>query len=163
MMPFASSPIILPEELKSQVSRYLPTEARVLACATARLYHASFAARPESWSYSGLKGLLIFGRDRLTLHPDRKIGIGPGTAVQQNFWFRLIDLESGKGLVWMHEISDNLNYHLDKPFFHDFNGKSRMFGFRFDDDVEAIKFHKKVTGHVRTKCKSFICLIRYIH
>ncbi|CAL1709675.1 unnamed protein product [Somion occarium] len=140
----------LSEEIKRQILAYLPTDARILATASARVYHAPFGGRQTSWSPSGLSGILVFGRDRLTLHPDKRLGIGPGSTLEQNFWFRLVDLQSGKGLVWMHQIAEDLEYRLDKPFFHEFRGKTRMFGFRFDEDAEANKFYKKVTSHLRT-------------
>jgi len=50
----------------------------------------------------------------------------------------------------MHQIPHRLDYHLDKPFFHEFSGKTRRFGFRFDDDVEANKFYRKVISRVAT-------------
>ena len=113
----------LSDDIKHRIQTYLPTDARILATAYARVYHAPFGGRPTSWSQSGLSGILIFGRDRLTLHPDRRLGVGPGSTVEQNFWFRLIDLNTGKGLIWMHQIADDLEYRLDKPFFHEFRGK----------------------------------------
>ncbi|KAI0080407.1 hypothetical protein K474DRAFT_1589753 [Panus rudis PR-1116 ss-1] len=136
-------------DIKQQLLAYLPSDARILATATAKVYHSPFGGKASSWSHSGLSGILIFGRDRIHLRPDRRIGTGPGSSVEQNFWFRLVDLQTGKGLVWMHQISDDIQYRLDKPFFHEFRGKTRMFGFRFDEDVEANKFYKKVTSHLR--------------
>lgn len=169
----------LSEEIKRQILAYLPTDARILATASARVYHAPFGGRQTSWSPSGLSGILVFGRDRLTLHPDKRLGIGPGSTLEQNFWFRLVDLQSGKGLVWMHQIAEDLEYRLDKPFFHEFRGKvrilllfssphvltvvqTRMFGFRFDEDAEANKFYKKVTSHLRT-ISTFACQCCLMH
>ncbi|KAI0826141.1 hypothetical protein BC629DRAFT_1272116, partial [Irpex lacteus] len=122
----------------------LPTDSKVIATASARVYHLPFGGRPENWCYSGLAGTLVFGRNRTTIYADRKLGKGPGTSFDQVFWFRLIDPE--KGLVWMHEIPGTFDYSLDKPFFHTFSGKSRMFGFRFDDDDEAAKLLKKIVN-----------------
>ncbi|KAK7683829.1 hypothetical protein QCA50_013205 [Cerrena zonata] len=144
----------LSNDIKHRIQTYLPTDARILATASACVYHAPFGGRPTSWSQSGLSGILVFGRDRLTLRPDRRLGVGPGSTLEQNFWFRLIDLNSGKGLIWMHQIADDLDYRLDKPFFHEFRGKTRMFGFRFDEDAEANKFYKKVTSHIHAAASS---------
>ena len=67
-----------------------------------------------------------FGRNRITVYPDRPLGVGEGTSIQQNYWFRLVDVESGKGIVWFHPIPSDLDYHADKPFFHTFSGCVRV-------------------------------------
>ncbi|KAJ3477475.1 hypothetical protein NLI96_g10439 [Meripilus lineatus] len=139
------------DDMKQAVLPYVPTDSKVIATASARVYHAPFGNEPEQWTFSGLSGTLVFGRDRFRAHPDRTIGTGPGTSSQVNYWFRLVDLVSGKGLVWIHQIPQFLDYRADKPFFHIFQAKTRMFGFRFDEDVDASKFHKKVTNHVHPK------------
>lgn len=101
----------------------LPTDCKVLATATARVYHLPFNARSDNWTYSGLAGALVFARSRTTVHADRKLGAGTGTTFDQTYSFRLID--PVKGLVWMHEIPSSFDYALDKPFFHVFSGKVR--------------------------------------
>lgn len=100
----------------------LPTECKVLATATAKVYHLPFGGRAENWSYSGLSGTLVFGRSRTTMGADRKLGTGPGKILDHTYWFRLID--PAKGLIWMHEIPSTFDYALDKPFFHVFSGKA---------------------------------------
>lgn len=110
-------------DAKHMVLPHLPTHSKVIATASARVYHAPFGDESENWTFSGLSGVLVFGRDRLRLHPDRKLGIGPGTSFEHKYWFRLIDLASGKGLVWMHQIPQYLDYRTDKPFFHVFQAK----------------------------------------
>jgi len=92
--------------------------------------------------------LVVFGRDRITVRGDKTLGTGPGTSFNQQYWFRLIDMSSGKGVIWMHQITDNFEYSLDKSFFHIFPGKTRMFGFCFDEDAEADKFHKKIVARL---------------
>lgn len=66
--------------------------------------------------------MLVFGRDRVKVYADRKLGTGPGTSFEHNYWFRLIDT-TGRGVIWIHQIPDNFQYQLDKPFFHVFPGK----------------------------------------
>lgn len=116
-----SSSLSVPDHYKRPLQTLLPTDSKVIATASARVYHLPFGGRPENWCYSGLAGTLVFGRNRTTIYADRKLGKGPGTSFDQVFWFRLIDPE--KGLVWMHEIPGTFDYSLDKPFFHTFSGK----------------------------------------
>ncbi|KAJ3551353.1 hypothetical protein NM688_g4753 [Phlebia brevispora] len=92
---------------------------------------------------------MVFGRNRFTTDADKIRGAGPDSNFDQSVWFRLID--PVKGLVWLHQIPDTFDYSADKPFFHMFSGKSRMFGFRFDEDVEAAELLKKVTSNVNIK------------
>lgn len=127
---------------------FIPSDCKVIAAAPARIYHSSFGASSDDWTSTGLRGMLVFGRNRITVYPDHPIGIGEGTSFEQNYWFRLIDLDSGKGIVWFHPIPHELDYHADKPFFHTFSGASRMFGFRFDEDHDADKFRKRVTSRI---------------
>ncbi|OSD00482.1 hypothetical protein PYCCODRAFT_684034 [Trametes coccinea BRFM310] len=138
-----------PEDLKRQVSSYLPHDSKILAMAPARIYHSAFNARPDAWTFTGLRGMLVFGRNRTSIYPDRPLGVGEGTSFEQNYWFRLVDLDSGKGIVWFHQIPPNLDYHADKPFFHVFSGCSRMFGFRFDEDADAEHFLNRVTSRIQ--------------
>ncbi|KAI0768185.1 hypothetical protein BD413DRAFT_614531 [Trametes elegans] len=137
------------EDPKRLVLSYLPPDSKVLSVAPGRIYHSAFGARSDEWTYTGLRGLLVFGRNRINVYPDRPLGLGQGTSIEQNYWFRLIDAESGKGIVWCHEIPPNLDYHADKPFFHVFSGCSRMFGLRFDEDTDAEKFHRRVTSRIQ--------------
>ncbi|OBZ66692.1 Wiskott-Aldrich syndrome 1 [Grifola frondosa] len=129
------------------VRRLLPAGCKVYAKASARIYHASFGT--DAWSYTGLQGVLVFGRDRTTVHADKKLGVGQGTSIERNRWFRLVDTSPGKGVVWLHQIPDGFDYRSDKPFFHIFSGLSRMFGFRFDEDAEAEEFYKSIASHTQ--------------
>jgi len=131
-------------DFKRVITSHLPADAKVLATVNAKVYHAPFGGGGDSWTYSGLRGTLVFGRDRITVHADKKLG----TSLEQRYWFRLLDLDGGKGLVWMHQIPEKFSYRLDKPFFHVFDGKTRMFGFRFEEDEDASKFFKKVMSHL---------------
>lgn len=107
-------------DIKRAVLPYLPTDSKVIATASTRLYHAPFGSEPPNWTFSGLSGVLVFGRDRVRVHPDHRIGTGPGTSFEFSYWFRLIELRLSKGLVWMHQIPHHLDYRMDKPFFHVF-------------------------------------------
>lgn len=101
----------------------LPADSKVIATASAKVYHAPFNNKSDEWTFSGLSGTMVFGRNRGTISADRKLGGGPGDSSEQTYWFRLVD--PSKGLVWIHQIPQTLDYGLDKPFFHTFSGKVR--------------------------------------
>ncbi|TBU63385.1 hypothetical protein BD310DRAFT_973511 [Dichomitus squalens] len=151
--PHPTSPAATISSLSSDERRsvldYIPPDCKVIAVAPARIYHASFGAASDEWTSTGLRGMLVFGRNRITAYPDRPIGSGEGTSFEQNYWFRLIDLNTGKGIVWFHPLPQELDYHADKPFFHTFSGASRMFGLRFDEDEDAEKFRKRITSRIQ--------------
>ncbi|KZT63444.1 hypothetical protein DAEQUDRAFT_680399 [Daedalea quercina L-15889] len=132
-------------EEKSHVLSKLPREAKILAMASARIYQAPFGAREDGWAYTGLKGTLVFGRDRVVIHAEKPLGSGPGTSFDRRYWFRLVDPAPEKGVIWMHPIPSDFQYRFDKPFFHVFQGKSRMFGIRFEEDAHADRFYNKVS------------------
>ena len=112
----------LSDDNKRHILSYLPPDTKLLAVAPARIYQSPFNTSSDSWSFTGLRGMLVFGRNRISVYPDRPLGVGEGTSFEQNYWFRLIDVDSGKGIVWFHPIPSDLDYHADKPFFHTFSG-----------------------------------------
>ncbi|KAJ6481785.1 hypothetical protein C8R45DRAFT_312033 [Mycena sanguinolenta] len=110
-----------------------PNAYNIYAAIPARVYHAAFGSKQSelTWTYSGLHGRLMFGKDR--------------GAVDQGHWFRLLD-DAGK-TVWIFKIPElSFDYCIDKPFFHVFRGSSRKFGLLYYDDGEAASFAKKVIG-----------------
>ncbi|PCH37506.1 hypothetical protein WOLCODRAFT_29150 [Wolfiporia cocos MD-104 SS10] len=139
----------LSERERRHICSQIPSDATVLATASARVYQAPFEGHQDSWSYTGLQGMLIFSRDPVTTlvtssQPGSNTKVGP-------YWLRLVDMTPGKGLVWMYEITDDIQYRLDKPFFHVFPGKTRIFGLRFEDDHEANTFYRQVTSRNQSK------------
>ncbi|KIY49743.1 hypothetical protein FISHEDRAFT_9397, partial [Fistulina hepatica ATCC 64428] len=107
--------------------------------ATARVYHASLKGSRPNWAFSGLKGRLLLGKDAVDAGTS---GPPPGT----NSWsFRLVDNTSGRTLWRIPILTTKFVYHVDRPFFHIFYGRTRRFGFRFDDDNEAASFYKEMT------------------
>ncbi|KAJ8508524.1 hypothetical protein ONZ45_g9216 [Pleurotus djamor] len=92
--------------------------------------------KKSEWSYSGLRGSLVFGMDK-----DSHI---PG----EGLWFRLIDNISDR-VIWVFKIPKGLAYEQDRPFFYTFSGMSRKFGFLFSEDDEATKFAQLVTSMTR--------------
>jgi Wiskott-Aldrich syndrome protein len=89
--------------------------------AAARLYHTPFGAANDDWTYSQLKGLLVFGRDRSPAGNSA----AANTAHDSRVWFRLVDAATGR-TVWMFKVTPGLDYQQEKPFFHTFPGKVRV-------------------------------------
>ncbi|KAI0822440.1 hypothetical protein BC628DRAFT_92684 [Trametes gibbosa] len=145
-----SSRSSLPEDNKHEVllsNARLPADTKVLALAHVRIYQSAFGASVELWRFTGLRGLLVFTENQATDEPD--LGSISPHDIEESRWFRLVDVDTGKGVIWRHQIPALLDYRADKPFFHVFSGCSRMFGFRFDEDLDAERFHKRVTERVR--------------
>lgn len=90
----------------------LPSNARVLAAAHVRIYQSAFGASGDSWRFTGLRGLLVFTEHQTTDSSD----------TEESSCFRLVDIETGKGVIWRHQIPPLFDYRADKPFFHVFSG-----------------------------------------
>lgn len=114
----------------------------IIAVAGARVYHTKLQSKDNQWNYSRWKGTLTLGRDLDTPH-----SIAQGTSEAEKHWFRLADVESGR-TVWMFKFPENFEYELDRPFFHVFQGRTRRYGFLFNDDDEAALFGKKVISQL---------------
>ncbi|EIW79684.1 hypothetical protein CONPUDRAFT_166414 [Coniophora puteana RWD-64-598 SS2] len=119
---------------------------KVLATASVRVYCAVFNKPHLNWKYSELKGILVFGRDRevdvVQGRADR------GTRTKERYWFKLVDTNIDR-VVWVYSIPEVFEYSKDMPFFHYFSGKTRMFGFRFDEDPEAANMYQHVVDRTR--------------
>lgn len=70
----------------------------------ARIYYAH--PNPQSWAYSGVEGGLAFIKDKNS-------GL---------FFFKLIDLQGTRGVIWEQELYDGFTLNEDRPFFHSFAG-----------------------------------------
>ncbi|KAH7909183.1 hypothetical protein BJ138DRAFT_261222 [Hygrophoropsis aurantiaca] len=131
------------------LSSVLSSTQKVIATAAVKVYYAPFNNPHINWSYSKLKGILVFGRDR---DPSCAAALasraGQSLRVKEKYWFRLVDVKTDR-VVWMFSIPEVFEYKKDKPFFHYFSGTSRMFGFCFDEDEEASVFCKKVVDRTR--------------
>ncbi|KAI0319340.1 hypothetical protein OF83DRAFT_1055149 [Amylostereum chailletii] len=121
----------------------LPTATnKIITAAPARIYHAAFGAPEQEWSYTGLKGVVVFGYDNHV-----PMNTFDRNTYVTSYWFRLVDLRKGT-IVWAHEVREIIEYEAEKPFFHVFGGKSRKFGFRFDEDEDAAIFLQEVTERI---------------
>jgi len=114
----------------------------IIAVAGARVYHTKLQEKDHQWNYSRWKGILTLGRDL-----DTPESLAQGTTEAEKHWFRLADVESGR-TVWMFKFPENFEYELDRPFFHVFQGRTRRYGFLFNDDDEAALFGKKVMNQL---------------
>ncbi|KAG1740487.1 uncharacterized protein EDB91DRAFT_352315 [Suillus paluster] len=144
------SPAFAAENKQRHISSILePNMQKVVATAAVRVYNAPFNNPHLNWSYSKLKGIVVFGRDRDAPHgtspPKRG---GHGLRLKEKYWFRLVDTKTDR-VVWTFYIPEVFEYTRDKPFFHYFSGTSRMFGLCFDEDEEANVFYKKVSDRTR--------------
>ncbi|KAG6380295.1 hypothetical protein JVT61DRAFT_8403 [Boletus reticuloceps] len=129
-----------------------PSTQKVIATAAVRVYYAPFINAHLNWTYSNLRGILVFGRDREAGNPPPGRGMGThGLRLKERYWFRLVDIKTDR-VVWMFSVPEVFEYNKDKPFFHYFSGTTRTFGFCFDDDGEAAVFFKKVVDRTRRHC-----------
>lgn len=132
------------------------------AIATARIYHTHLDSKHSNdWVYSRLKGTLTFGRNwSSSLHGSAGInreslvvgesGSAAAATGKGMYWFTLADDMTGK-TIWMFQVPvEGFMYEVDRPFFHVFNGRTRKYGFLFDDDDEASLFSRKV---INETCK----------
>ncbi|KAJ3798263.1 hypothetical protein GGU11DRAFT_596123 [Lentinula aff. detonsa] len=133
---------------QSSCSNPLPTmlsssSLRVLAEVTVKLYHAKFSGMEYDWQYFNQRGVVQFCQNQ---HGGAE---GEHFTVEGNnfspelseasYWFRLRDETTGRTL-WTFSIPEDCIYRIDKPFFHFFNGRSRMWGFLFEKDEDAQAF-----------------------
>ena len=101
-MPSVST---LSEEEKTKVKNAIPKSSnKIQTAALGRIYYAH--PNPNEWSYSGLQGALAFAKDN----------------TKGAYYFRLVDLQGTRGVIWEHELYDGFEYFQDRPFFHSFAG-----------------------------------------
>jgi len=115
---------------KAKIKAVVPT--RVLSAALARIYYA----HPQ-WYYTGLQGALVFNYDKS----------------DDTFHFKMVDLEGTGGILWKHELYQNLEYNVENKFFHSFEGDQCMIGFIFENEIEADSFSQKVISERDSKAK----------
>ena len=87
---------------KSKIKAVVPV--KILAAALVRIYYSY--PQPNKWSYTGLQGALVFTFDKSN----------------GAHHFKMVDLEGSKGVLWEHELYDDLEYDPENDFFHSFEG-----------------------------------------
>ncbi|KAJ3032087.1 hypothetical protein HDV00_007996 [Rhizophlyctis rosea] len=108
----------------------------VLSMTVARLYHAH--PNPREWTYSGKVGAVALVSD------------GNG-----GFQFVLVDLSTGRS-IWNQDLSRDVKYYADRPFFHSFLGPNSMAGFSFADESDAADFHSAYLGREASSARSSV-------
>ncbi|PPR07859.1 hypothetical protein CVT24_005596, partial [Panaeolus cyanescens] len=123
-------------EEKAKVKSAIPNTAnKIHYAAFGRIYYAY--PQPRKWSYAGLQGALVFCTSLL----------------DNSFYFRMVDLDGTRGIIWQHELYDGIEFNQDRPFFHSFEGDKCMIGFVYADESEAKAFYKKVNNRKVVKSK----------
>jgi hypothetical protein len=94
--------------------------------------------------------------------------------VRGGLCFRVVDLSSGLGVIWDHELPKEIEYNQDKPFFHTWqadvsldytrvyrstrkdgaDGQNNSIAFVFAAEGEALAFYKKVAHRSRYASES---------
>lgn len=108
------------EPANNAVAEFETNTHTIHAVASARLYHTQLNVKNCEWSYSRLKGTLSFGRD----WSSKSAGQG-GAQDSEKYWFSLVDKDTGRA-VWMFKIPPGMDYQVDRPFFHVFQGRVRL-------------------------------------
>ncbi|KDQ56621.1 hypothetical protein JAAARDRAFT_36098 [Jaapia argillacea MUCL 33604] len=126
---------------KLALNEILPSNVYKIIFATrATLYHAPFGTK--EWSNSTLKGILVLGQDR------SRSFVPAGVDQGEHCWFRLVDVETGRGVIWMHQLSELFDYRMEMAFWHTFRGRSRYWGLRLDDDSEGTELFLQVNNRI---------------
>ena len=81
-----------------------PAQFKILTATLARIYYAY--PNPQKWSYTGLQGGLAFAKDVKT----------------GAYFFKLVDMQGTRGVIWEHEMPLEEEYSKDRGFFHSFAG-----------------------------------------
>ncbi|KAF8635675.1 hypothetical protein AX15_000301 [Amanita polypyramis BW_CC] len=112
---------------------------KIFAAASARYYHAPLGPDTPHWEYSN-RGILVFGKNISAF--------GTASLFDDAYWFRLLVAKSGElKTTWVFNIPTDLNYQIDKPFFHVIQGLTRRYGFLFDHDDAGATFADQVRAH----------------
>ncbi|KND04834.1 uncharacterized protein SPPG_00537 [Spizellomyces punctatus DAOM BR117] len=112
----------MPGTLLPEDNRSIRTAARgleVLASTAARLY----TSQQNEWSYTGNVGAIVLGRKQ-----------------NAGFALQLIEVPAGR-ILWEYDVTDDVKYQKDRPFFHSFVGPDSMIGISFADESEASDFY----------------------
>lgn len=90
---------------KARIKNAIPAPSnKIFFAALARIYYAY--PKPGKWSYAGLQGALVFTLDNSN----------------NTYHFKMVDLDGTRGVLWDHELYENLEYNRERSFFHSFEG-----------------------------------------
>ena len=82
-----------------------PSTNKIFSATLARIYYA-YPPSSNEWAYTGVQGGLAFVKDQTS------------TAL----YFRMVDIEGTRGVIWEHELYEGFEYNPDRAFFHSFPG-----------------------------------------
>jgi hypothetical protein len=89
------------EKIKAAISS---SSSKILFATLARIYYAY--PQPNKWTYTGLQGGLAIVQD----------------ASGKLMTFKMVDLDSKRGVIWEHELYEGFEYIQDRGRFHSFPG-----------------------------------------
>ncbi|KAJ4490384.1 hypothetical protein J3R30DRAFT_3693990 [Lentinula aciculospora] len=123
------------------------SSVQLLAEVTVKLYHANISGTEYEWRYFNQRGTAQFCQhqhvEAEAEHPTAEEKEISPEFTETTYWFRLRDETTGR-ILWTFSIPEDCSYRIDKPFFHVFNGRSRMWGFLFNRDEDAQAFGQVV-------------------
>ncbi|WWD02399.1 hypothetical protein V865_000438 [Kwoniella europaea PYCC6329] len=123
---------------KAKVKKAIPSSSstnKIVTATVARVYQCKSGS--QSWSYAGAEGALVFCADK----------------AKGGLWFRVVDLSSYRGVIWEHELPNEIEYNQEKTFFHSWQGDNSQFAFVFASEQEAHDFYKKVANRSKYATK----------
>ncbi|KAL8292796.1 hypothetical protein RQP46_001408 [Phenoliferia psychrophenolica] len=113
---------------KALIKKHAPVASshdKILTAAIARVYYAY--PDPAKWAFSGISGALVYGW-----------GSNGG-------WLKVVDLAGTRGVIWQHEVTEDMQYYQDRTFFHTFPGDECMIGLSYSSESEAAELFKKIS------------------
>lgn len=95
---------------KAKVKGAVPQSSyKIHFAALARIYYAY--PQPNKWSYTGLQGALVYCIETNNNIP----------------YFKMVDLDGTRGVIWDHEVYNGLEVNQDRAFFLSFAGDVCIF------------------------------------
>ncbi|KAJ3188324.1 hypothetical protein HDU85_005475 [Gaertneriomyces sp. JEL0708] len=113
-------PGTLIDEDQRNIQEAIGSQAEIVASTAARVY----SSRDQSWTLTGVGGLVLTRNMRGA------------------FELQLINTMNGH-VLWSQDVSSDVKYQKDRPFFHSFVGATSMIGLSFADEGEANEFYDK--------------------
>lgn len=124
-------------EDKATIKKQLPSSSnKILTATVVRLYQAH--PDPDQWTYTNIFGAIALVQDK---------------SKGYSFFFRIVDLQNHKGILWEQELGPRFVYRNDSLFFHTFGTDGYVAGLSFADENEAATFYKKVIDREKSSKK----------
>ncbi|BFZ58517.1 hypothetical protein PYCC9005_005580 [Savitreella phatthalungensis] len=125
-------PALITPDNKATIKRFVPQSSnKIITAGIARLYIS--LPNSGSWTYTGLAGAAVLAYDE----------------VGKCFFFKLVDVVGGQGILWDQELYEGFHYHQDRTYFHSFEITDCLAAFSFSDEREASNFLSKVESRAK--------------